>query len=89
MVVFLPIIVLTILLNRWKPFLEFKVQSSKFKVKTPLCVAASPCRLVFLFIFVRAHRFSSVCAPKADGRLHIDFLDVGQGDSALVNFSER
>jgi competence protein ComEC len=29
------------------------------------------------------HPFST---PKADGRLHIDFLDVGQGDSALITF---
>ncbi len=29
------------------------------------------------------HPFS---APKVDGKLHIDFLDVGQGDSALITF---
>ncbi len=29
------------------------------------------------------HPFS---APKVDGKLHIDFLDVGQGDSALLTF---
>jgi len=29
------------------------------------------------------HPFS---APKPDGKLHIDFLDVGQGDSALLTF---
>jgi competence protein ComEC len=34
-----------------------------------------------LLAFIVFHPFS---APIADGRLHVDFLDVGQGDSALV-----
>ena len=33
------------------------------------------------FIIVVFHPFS---APAPDGRLHVDFLDVGQGDSALI-----
>jgi competence protein ComEC len=38
---------------------------------------------LLLFALIVFHPFSQ---PKADGRLHIDFLDVGQGDSALVTF---
>jgi competence protein ComEC len=84
---FLPIIILTILLNRWKPFSlssKLKVQSSKSKLfsASPLLRVAASCFL-FLFALIVFHPFS---APKADGRLHIDFLDVGQGDSALVTF---
>jgi competence protein ComEC len=73
---FAPLIVLTCLLHKWKPFsLESKVQSLKSKVLysfVPLFV------LLSLIIF---HPFS---APQPDGRLHVDFLDVGQGDSALI-----
>ncbi len=36
-----------------------------------------------LFALIVFHPFSS---PPVDGRLHIDFLDVGQGDAALIRF---
>jgi competence protein ComEC len=76
---FLPLIFLTILLNHWKPF---GLNSNfKFPVSTVLRIAASS--FLLLFVLVVFHPFS---APKADGRLHIDFLDVGQGDSALITF---
>ncbi len=86
---FVPILILTIALYKWKPFdliSNFKFQipdkkSEKSGSKYFLLVAASLlliCLLVIVF-----HPFS---APTADGRLHVDFLDVGQGDSALVTF---
>ena len=76
---FAPLILLTTLLNLWNPFAlnsRFKVQSSK------LNIALFSLSLI-LFSIVVFHPFS---APVADGRLHIDFLDVGQGDSALITF---
>ncbi len=84
---FLPLLVLTILLNHWKPFsLSPKpiVHSPKSKLfsASPIVRVASYSFLL-LFALVIFHPFS---APKADGRLHIDFLDVGQGDSALITF---
>ena len=83
---FLPLIVLTILLNCWKPFellLNFKFQISSLKFSaSPLLRVVSSCFLL-LFALVVFHPFST---PKADGRLHIDFLDVGQGDSAFITF---
>jgi competence protein ComEC len=83
---FLPLIVLTILLNCWKPFdlnSRFKIQDSRFRFSAaPLLRAAVSCFLL-LFVLIVFHPFST---PKADGRLHIDFLDVGQGDSALITF---
>ncbi|HVE57874.1 MAG TPA: ComEC/Rec2 family competence protein, partial [Pyrinomonadaceae bacterium] len=39
-----------------------------------------------LLIFVSLVVFHPLSAPTPDGRLHIDFLDVGQGDAALVTF---
>ena len=43
--------------------------------------------LIFLVLFglIVFHPFS---APAPDGKLHIDFLDVGQGDSALITFPD-
>ena len=38
-----------------------------------------------LFLVIVFHPFS---APRPDGRLKIDFLDVGQGDAALVTFPD-
>jgi competence protein ComEC len=77
---FAPLLGLTIFLNWWKPFSlssKFQVSSFKFfvRVSTVLLIALSA-----LIIF---HPFS---APTADGRLHIDFIDVGQGDAAVVTF---
>ncbi|MGI8638975.1 MAG: ComEC/Rec2 family competence protein, partial [Pyrinomonadaceae bacterium] len=77
---FAPLLALIIFLNRWKPFSlssRFRVSSFKFleRVSAVLLIALSA-----LIIF---HPFS---APTADGRLHIDFLDVGQGDAALITF---
>ncbi|MBA2495075.1 MAG: ComEC/Rec2 family competence protein [Acidobacteria bacterium] len=78
---FAPILFATVFLNWWKPFSlspKSKVQNSK---SFGLRVACSSF-LIFLFLII-FHPFS---APTPDGRLHIDFLDVGQGDSALITF---
>lgn len=73
---FIPIIAFTFLLLQWSPFdLRFKIQNSRFKIW--LAFAAFS---IFLSIII-FHPFS---APKVDGKLHLDFLDVGQGDSTLV-----
>ena len=84
---FLPLIVLTILLNRWEPFSlspKSKVQSPKSKLfSASLILRVALSSVLLLFALIVFHPFS---APKADGRLHIDFLDVGQGDSALITF---
>jgi competence protein ComEC len=79
-VYFLPVLILTIALNVWNPFelrAKFKDKKSRMLLKT-----ASALLLIFIGVIV-FHPFS---APKADGKLRVDFLDVGQGDSALVTF---
>lgn len=91
---FIPVLILTILLNRWKPFernaiFKSEISETENKVDFSKYLSASACRrvaaslLIILIALIIFHPFS---APKADGRLHIDFLDVGQGDSALVTF---
>lgn len=78
---FVPIIFTAIFLNLWKPFSlsqKSEAKSPKFFILRVAAVSFS-C-LLALIIF---HPFS---APIIDGRLHIDFLDVGQGDSTLITF---
>ena len=86
---FAPILILTIALNNWNPFAlisNFKFQISDKKGKNSISkyflLFASTFLLFCLFLVV-FHPFS---APRADGRLRIDFLDVGQGDAALITF---
>jgi competence protein ComEC len=65
------------LTGQWEPF----------KLTRPLRPwlgrVAYPVFAIILITIVVVHPFS---APAPDGKLHIDFLDVGQGDSAIVTF---
>ncbi len=78
-VYFIPVIILAIVVHRWKPF-SLKPEIVPFGSRA--YYAASLALVAFAFVIV-FHPFSS---PRPDGRLHIDFLDVGQGDSALITF---
>ncbi|MGI8670894.1 MAG: ComEC/Rec2 family competence protein [Aridibacter sp.] len=90
---FLPLIVLTFFLNKWNPFSlsrEWRVESGeKEKRKLSGIITKKNILLFHLFTFslffflIVFHPFSS---PNADGKLTVDFLDVGQGDSALIRF---
>ena len=71
---FLPLIVLLVELARWQP-LSFVNASSRNRSVMPSFVL-----LIFLFVLIVFHPFSA----KPTGRLQVNFLDVGQGDSALI-----
>ncbi|HQU83846.1 MAG TPA: ComEC/Rec2 family competence protein, partial [Pyrinomonadaceae bacterium] len=78
---FIPILIFAILLFHWKPFeLEDDLKNSVWTKKSIQFSTGffSICLLLIIF-----HPFS---APSANGRLQVDFLDVGQGDSAFVTF---
>jgi competence protein ComEC len=84
---FLPILFFSFALHKWKPFaISQKSQVSSFKSKF---FSTSPIRRVaasvffILFGLIIFHPFS---APKADGNLRVEFLDVGQGDSIFITF---
>ena len=86
---FVPLIALMLFVWKWDPF-EVSILRSRFDIagiKLPVrSLATVLVSLSILFAGVLVlHPFSS---PRADGRLHIDFLDVGQGDSSLVTFPD-
>lgn len=81
LVYFVPLIALTFLLNHWNPF---RVGGLGRLTRIRLyCGRAFIFSLIIFGVFIIFHPFS---APFVDGRLKIDFLDVGQGDSALITF---
>jgi competence protein ComEC len=77
-VYFLPILLLAIAVNKCRPFDLKQTSLIKGEILYPVCLS-----VVVLIGIIAFHPLS---APQADGRLHFDFLDVGQGDSALVTF---
>jgi competence protein ComEC len=84
---FVPLVALMLFVWKWDPF---KISTSGFNVagiKLPVrSLATALITLSILFAGVLV--FHPLSAPRADGRLHIDFLDVGQGDSAFVTFPD-
>jgi len=80
---YVPIIVLTFRLARWKPVRH--PAAPETRVVTPLVTRMATIALLISVHIIVWHPFS---VPKPDGRLHIDFLDVGQGDAALVTMPD-
>ena len=74
------IAVVAFMVFRWRPF-DHKIRNND-PVRLMLPTAALFVALLMIVIF---HPFS---APRADGKLNVDFLDVGQGDSALITFPD-
>lgn len=80
LVYFVPIILVAVLVLRWKPF---EIQKSKAVAVTRLAAISLVVAVFLLGGIIVFHPYSE---PVADGKLKIDFLDVGQGDSALITF---
>ncbi len=78
---FVPLILLAIAIVRWKPF-DLKAGSRFLTRRFLFPVIGSVAVLIAIIVF---HPFS---VARSDGRLHIDFLDVGQGDAALITFPD-
>jgi len=79
-VYFLAIIAATLIVWRWDAFTLSLTKGNISKL-----VKVTGAVLGLLVIIVVLHPFSG---PRPDGRLHVDFLDVDQGDSALVRFPD-
>src|SRR5258708_7684237 len=76
----IPIAVFAYLIFSWKPF-ELRMPNNR----QWYLLQAFGALFFTLWSIVVFHPFS---APRPDGRLHVDFLDVGQGDSALITFPD-
>ncbi len=63
----------------WNPFI---VTSGSSRVRSGTISAIAFLAFVTGFVII-LHPFSS---PRPDGRLHVEFLDVGQGDSIFITF---
>jgi competence protein ComEC len=81
---FVLLAVLVLALSKWNPLRpQFLLTGAKPKTNWRVRIAFA--LFVSLFCVIVGHAFS---APIADGKLHVDFLDVGQGDSALVTMPD-
>lgn len=84
---FLPILFFVFAVHFWRPFQISRkpgaagLKSKFFTAPSGRRVAAS----VFLFLFGLII-FHPLSAPGPDGKLYLEFLDVGQGDSILITF---
>ena len=67
----------------WNPLSAIRMRKTAIFSAGKLRVGASA--FGFLLLAIVFHPFS---AARPDGKLHLDFLDVGQGDSALVTMPD-
>ena len=75
----LVILVLAVATLRWSPFVGLGQRSSRFDRPVFVSLIA----IILLTALFVAHPFSS---RTHDGKLHVTFLDVGQGDSIFIVF---
>ncbi|MGH9928950.1 MAG: ComEC/Rec2 family competence protein, partial [Pyrinomonadaceae bacterium] len=88
---YLPLAILTVSLSRWKPLQLPRDQRASARDAVSFLETRRVTRLawlaqLFAIGLIVVHPFS---AGRPTQKLRIDFLDVGQGDSALVTFPDN
>lgn len=82
---FLPLVFLVFALARWNPLRPALTTKSTAKTFSRRKLQITAVAFVAVLALIVFHPFSSA---RPDGKLHIDFLDVGQGDSALLTMPD-
>jgi competence protein ComEC len=77
-----PLTILAVLLSRWEPLKLPRTENERHRSLGKLGLFGQ----ILAVAIVISHPFSGGRPP---GKLQIDFLDVGQGDSALVTFPDN
>jgi competence protein ComEC len=80
-VYYLPLFVIVIALLHWQPLGSRIERECKLRRYVPFLSFA---QLLMLAVLI----FHPLSAARADGNLRVDFLDVGQGDAALVTMPD-
>lgn len=80
-----PLVILAVALASWNPFARAPVVKDERKSRLLIKPKPAAVALVAMLVLIVAHPFSG---GRPDGRLRIDFLDVGQGDAALVTMPD-
>lgn len=78
---YLPFLLLVIALSHWRPLAS---QADRKCRLHRFIVPATTIQMLLLAILI----FHPLSSGRADGNLRVDFLDVGQGDSALVTMPD-
>lgn len=71
-------------LLRWKPLQPAVITGATTFLRRSHLISIIAVFVLLLSVII----FHPLSAARADGRLHFDFLDVGQGDSALVTMPD-
>ncbi|HEX8845889.1 MAG TPA: ComEC/Rec2 family competence protein [Pyrinomonadaceae bacterium] len=82
---YVPLIALAVALVRWNPFARAAPAMEERRLFRLVNPRAAAFALIVMFALIVEHPLS---AGRPDGRLRIDFLDVGQGDAALVTMPD-
>jgi competence protein ComEC len=82
---YLPLAFLIFALARWHPLLPPSITRVASRTLSPRRLRFAVTAFIAILAVIILHPLS---AARPDGKLHIDFLDVGQGDSALVTMPD-
>jgi competence protein ComEC len=82
---YVPLAFLIFALARWNPLRPVSITKVASRALSPHKVRIAAVAFMVILAVIVLHPFS---AARPDGRLHVDFLDVGQGDSALVTMPD-
>jgi competence protein ComEC len=84
-VYFLPLGFLVVGLAHWKPLRPVAIVKSEVGVLSRRNLRIAGLASVAAIVLILAHPFS---AARPDGNFHLEFLDVGQGDAALLTMPD-